>query len=452
MEAERSADHQVRDTAARQVQPPLTMLLLACVVSAAIITALACGALTLGSQALHRILYASSAPVISLLLLPCAFAGLVWLTRRISPEVSGGGVPQTLAALATDSLPLGARLLSLRVAVTKTLLTSLALGSGAPLGREGPGVQIGAALHLGLAPGLACPSSQPAVRRQLILSGAAAGVAATFGTPLAGLAFAIEPLHGHRKPRALLLPALSTLIAGSLAQQWLPAQRLAIPDAPLLQVASWVAMSACALAAGLLGAVIARGLPLLSRWSVRLVPNSQPLRAALCGLGVALLAAASGGGVLQEGLVDLLQVLSGEQRPVAGQSLLHAMTTVLAAASGIPGGLVTPMLRIGAHAGAELAPWLPHSEPALLALLGMTACLAAVARAPLAATVLVMEWLGAWSLALPLIMTAILAAAVSRALCRQPLFEQLAVVWLRPAAGDGSVPPRSAKGGPDPIP
>ncbi len=437
MGAERSTEQQATDTAAPQVQPQLTLPLVVGVVVAAIITALACGALTLGSQALHRILYVGSASVVSLLLLPCAFAGLVWLTRRVSAEASGGGVPQTLAALATDSMSLRARLLSLRVAVGKTVLTALALGVGAPLGREGPSVQIGAALHFDLVPCRAWSSPRPAVQRQLILSGAAAGVAATFGTPLAGLVFAIEPLHGHRRPRALLLPALSALIAGLLAQQWLPAERLALPDVPLLQVALWAAVAACALAAGLLGAGIARGLPLLLRWAARLVPNSPPLRAALCGLGVALLAVASGGGVLQEGLVGLLQVLSGEQVPVAGQSLLHAMATLLAAASGIPGGLVTPMLRIGAHAGTELAPWLPHSEPALLALLGMTACLAAVARAPLAASVLVMEWLGAWSLALPLITAAVLSAAVSRVLCRQPLFEQLAVAWLRPAAGDG---------------
>lgn len=109
-----------------------------------------------------------------------------FLVERTAPEAFGSGVPQVKAALAYVPIPL-----NLRVAVVKLVSTTLALGSGFALGREGPTIQIGAALAAQLSRWL--PAS-PEHQRQLIAAGAAAGLAASFDAPIAGVMFVIEEL------------------------------------------------------------------------------------------------------------------------------------------------------------------------------------------------------------------------------------------------------------------
>ncbi len=129
-------------------------------------------------------------PIPVWLLLPAA--GLVggslagFLVERFAPEAAGGGIPQVKAALAYVPITL-----NLRVAVIKLISTMLTLSSGFALGREGPTIQIGAALAAQLSRWV--PAS-PDHQRQLIAAGAAAGLAASFDAPIAGVMFVIEEL------------------------------------------------------------------------------------------------------------------------------------------------------------------------------------------------------------------------------------------------------------------
>ena len=109
-----------------------------------------------------------------------------WLLERVAPEAAGSGIPNVKAALAYVDIPL-----NLRVALTKLGSTILALGAGLSLGRQGPTVQIGAALAAQLSQWV--PTS-PEYRRQLIAAGAAAGLAAGFNAPIAGVLFVVEEL------------------------------------------------------------------------------------------------------------------------------------------------------------------------------------------------------------------------------------------------------------------
>lgn len=107
-----------------------------------------------------------------------------WLIERLAPEAAGSGIPQVKAALA--NVPIA---LNLRVAIVKMFSVMIALGSGLALGRQGPTVQVGAALAGQLSQWL--PTS-PEYRRQLIAAGAAAGLAAGFNAPIAGVLFVVE--------------------------------------------------------------------------------------------------------------------------------------------------------------------------------------------------------------------------------------------------------------------
>jgi H+/Cl- antiporter ClcA len=117
----------------------------------------------------------------SLAVTPLGFMITVFVTNRFFPNSQGSGIPQAIAArILTDQAARG-RLVSIRIAIGKIILTLFGLLCGASVGREGPTVQIGASLMFAL--GRLSPRRQPG----LIVAGAAAGVAAAFNTPLAGL-------------------------------------------------------------------------------------------------------------------------------------------------------------------------------------------------------------------------------------------------------------------------
>lgn len=256
---------------------------------AVVAVSLACALLAVLAERGQAVMRSAGAeqPLLPLLVTPLAFAGLVAAARRWCPGALGGGVAQTLAALSLTPATV-APLLSLRVALAKILLTAAALSAGASLGREGPGAQIGAALFRRGAPRSRRVGVQEA--RHWWLLGAAAGVAATFGTPLAGLVFVLEQLRGRLDRRGLLLAAAAAALAAALAQGLRPDVGVIAPlTLPALPPSAWSAVPVCGLAGGLLGGAFARLLlaagriagPGLRRWPV--------LLAGLLGLLVALL-------------------------------------------------------------------------------------------------------------------------------------------------------------------
>lgn len=149
---------------------------------------------------------------LSLLITPIGFALVVAVARRLAPATQGSGIPQVLAALHLKSSPARAGLLGLRVAFAKMALTSAALFSGASVGREGPTVQIGAAIMHALGRFSYLPHKQ--MERGLIIGGGAAGLAAAFNTPLAGIIFAIEEMSRSFEQRTSGVVLAAVIIAG----------------------------------------------------------------------------------------------------------------------------------------------------------------------------------------------------------------------------------------------
>ncbi len=156
--------------------------------------------------------YATASRWLPLLTTPLAFILLVWLTRRFAPLARGSGIPQVIAAR-EDPEEATVALISVRTAVAKIVLTLGAVLNGASVGREGPTVQLAAAVM-----GLTHRVMRVPLRSSVVIAGGAAGVAAAFNTPLAGLLFAIEELASTYEQRVTLLVVVAIVIAGMVAQ------------------------------------------------------------------------------------------------------------------------------------------------------------------------------------------------------------------------------------------
>lgn len=368
-------------------------------------------------------------PLVALLLAPAGLALSVWLTRRFFPGAQGSGIPQTIAALHLDDFTAIDTVLSLRIGVGKVLLTLLGLACGASIGREGPTVQVGAAVMHALGRVFRLPRQD--LRRGLVLAGGAAGVAAAFNTPLAGIVFAIEELSHSFEARtsgtvltAVILAGITTMaLAGNYTY-------FGATQAELDVGAGWAAVALCALAGGIAGGLFSAALIAASRGlpgrAGRLLMRHPIGFAALCGLVLAGLGLLSGGSTYGTGYVQARGVVEGTAALPPLYALLKLLATVVSYLSGVPGGIFAPSLSIGAGIGEWLAPLVPRAPGGAVVLLGMVGYFAGVVQAPITATVIVMEMTDNERMTIPLLATAMLAFGVSRLVCPRPLYGALA--------------------------
>ncbi|RYD87585.1 MAG: chloride channel protein, partial [Sphingobacteriales bacterium] len=204
----------------------------------------------------NRLLW-SGHSLLPLLFMPAAFAGLAWVSRRWFPGTQGSGIPQAIAAMEGEERVAPGALLSLRIMVGKVVLTLGGLAAGASIGREGPTVQIGAAImHAFHGRG---PLQGEQQRRTLILAGGAAGIAAALNTPLAGIMFAIEELSSHHVFKAnsstLITVVLSGLVSLSLLGNY---TYFGTTSAALDWRSGALAIAVCGAAGGLAGGLFSR--------------------------------------------------------------------------------------------------------------------------------------------------------------------------------------------------
>jgi H+/Cl- antiporter ClcA len=157
----------------------------------AVLVGLAATALAIGSDhaghIFSRILETS--PYIPVVLTPLGLVLITWITRRFVPAAKGSGIPQVIASLQMKHDSDKRKVLSLRIAISKGLLVMLGILSGASIGREGPTVHIAAAIAYAVSRFARFPLHD--IGRGLIIAGSAAGLAAAFNTPLAGIVFVL---------------------------------------------------------------------------------------------------------------------------------------------------------------------------------------------------------------------------------------------------------------------
>ncbi len=381
----------------------------------------------------HVLHFGAFGPWLPLVWTPALTVALLWWTQRFAPGAQGSGIPQVVAAL-DDTLPPHerSRLVSLRLSVEKVVLVSGGLLAGLSIGREGPTVQVGAGVMQHARRWLSPQSGIDA--HDLIVAGAAAGIAAAFNTPLGGVIFALEQLSRRRSLSHSGLVIISIVLAGLVAVSAFG--NLSYFGELRAQQLSWSLFGPgllVALVTGLAGGLFSRlivvstrGLPdRFSRWRTR-----YPLRfAAGCGLAVAVIGIVSGGATVGAGYAPTRALLEGHGDLPAIYTLLKFCATWLSAWSGVPAGVFAPSLAIGAGIGRDVALMTGvGSETAIpLIALGMVGFLAATTQGPLTAFIIVMEMVAGHAMVLSLMATALLASGVARWIT-PPMYLELAAL------------------------
>ena len=366
-------------------------------------------------------------------------AGLLYgpLVHLFAREARGHGVPEVMFAVARR----GGRIAP-QVAGVKALASALTIGGGGSVGREGPIVQIGAALGSTLASLVRVPESR---RRVLVACGAAGGIAATFNAPLAGVFFAMELILSDFAAQSFGMVVLSSVTASVIGRAALGnAPFLELPAFTVHHVQEYLLFALLGLLAGVVGVSFTRVLYAiedLCDWAWR---GPEWLRPAV-------------GGVLLGGLLLALPQMYGVGYPVLGKSVAGGygiaflllllvgkmVATSLTIGIGGSGGVFAPSLFIGAMLGAAFGQGLGVLAPGVVgpagayALIGMGAVFAGSARAPITAVIIMFELTGEYTIILPLMVAIVVATSVSRLLSGDTIY----TLKLRRRGVDLGAPP-----------
>jgi len=378
-------------------------------------------------------------PYLPLVATPLGFALTLYLTNTYFPNSGGSGIPQAIAARTMKDQKQRHALVSLRIAVGKSFLTLLGLMFGASTGREGPTVQVGASLMFAL--GRFSKRHQPG----LILAGSAAGVAAAFNTPLAGIVFGIEEMSRSFEVRASGLVIGTIIAAGLTSLAFLGNYTYFGTSGAVMPFGiDWLAIPVCGVVGGLLGGLFSRLLIVFAfGFPGRvgdLVKKHPVIFAGVCGLLVAVCGVASGGTVYGTGYEQARAVLHDQQQVSLFYAPLKFLASVLSSISGIPGGIFAPSLSVGAGIGADIAWLFPATPIGALVLLGMVSYFSGVVQAPITAFVIVAEMTDNHNLMVPLMLTALIAQGASKLLCKDGVYHALAHAFIPKSPSEPELP------------
>ena len=377
---------------------------------------------------------ASFSTLPTLIITPLGLALSAYLTRRWFKGAQGSGIPQTIAALSTNDAGLRQQVLSLRIAFGKFFLTLIGIASGASVAREGPTVQIGASIMDAL--GRRFNVRDRSLTRALISAGSAAGIAAAFNTPLAGIVFVIEELNRSFEQKTSSMVFMSVIMAGMVAIG-LQGNYNYFGSAAVTSIGGfWVGSKMvlfCGLAGGLAGGLfcwlVLRSAGRLPGAVGRLASERPVVFAAACGLVLSVLGIASQGATFGTGYHYARDVLAGNDVPF---SFMWAklLATWVSFVSGVPGGIFAPSLAVGAGLGGNLTAFFDPSVATAVVVLGMVGYFAGVTQAPLTTVVIVMEMMNNQNLVLPMLLVALIAKGVAVIFNRKPIYHALAEKFL----------------------
>jgi H+/Cl- antiporter ClcA len=324
------------------------------------------------------------------------------------------------------------RWVSLRLSLHKIALVAGGLLAGLSIGREGPTVQVGAGVMLHARRWLSARSGIDA--HDLMVAGAAAGIAAAFNTPLGGVIFAIEQLSGRRdlshSSLVIACIVLSGLVAISLLGNLTYFGELTVQHLSWAMLAPGVLVAlVCGVAGGLFSRLIVVStrdtLDWSGRWRAR-----HPFRfAAACALAVAIIGVVTHGATVGAGYGPTRALLEAQGDVPVAYTVLKFCATWLSAWTGLPAGVFAPSLSIGAGIGHDVAAITGVQGTATIPLiaLGMVGFLAATTQAPITAFIIVMEMVSGHAMVLSLMASALLASGTARLVTR-PMYQELAEV------------------------
>ncbi len=354
-----------------------------------------------------------------------------WLLNSFCPEASGSGIPQVKLSYWKE-FGYAPR----RIAWIKFVAGIIGIGGGQSLGREGPTVQIGSNLASSLA-GLLGVSKQN--RRGANAAGAAAGLAAAFNAPLAGVAFVLEEIIGDLNSRALGAVLVAAVIGAFIVHAFIGAQPAF--ELPALTEASWRAyllMPIAAALAALVGVFFQRSSLSLRKRAREFKPVPRWLHPLIGGLitwaaGIAIFSATGRLGVFALGYEDLSDALAHGMAWKLALLLLAGklIATIASYGFGGCGGIFSPNLFFGGMCGTLVAGAASHflalnqSDSLLLAIGGMSACLGAVVQAPVTAVLIIFEMTHQFSVVPGLMLAVLVSQVLARMLVRHNFYDEV---------------------------
>lgn len=340
-----------------------------------------------------------------------------------APRIRGHGIPEAMEAVLRNQSRI-----SPRTGLAKPTSAAVAIGTGAPFGAEGPIIVTGGAIGSLVGQVL---DVTPSERKILLASGAAAGMAATFGAPLAAVLLAVELLLFELSVRSLIPLVVSASIAGGIHSAIFGTGPLfTVPVHDYAGLSKFPLYGLLGLACGLLAVLIATGLFRTERLfrSLPIPIFWHPVIGALVFAGIGLWVPRSLG-VGYDVIDDVL----------AGRLALGALSLVLVAkivswwvalASGTSGGTLAPILLMSASFGGVFAAIINEIgsdevvAPGAFAVVAMAATFGAATRAPFTAIVFVFELTRDFNVVLPLMLASVLAALVATSMLRESVFTE----------------------------
>ncbi len=384
------------------------------------------------------------------ILAPACFFIAWWIVQRFSPNAKGSGIPQVMAAIELTSprnIEKADRLLSLRVIITKIASSLMMVLGGGAIGREGPTIQIAGSIFRIINKWI--PENWPKLSKQsFILTGAAAGLAAAFNTPLGGVVFAMEELSKiHiRFFRTALFTAV--IIAGLTAQGLIgPYLYLGYPDIGNTRISLFMGVLATAVLSGLGGSAMSSLILKVMRWKNSFKKKSKVLVFLfVSALIIAIVAFFISNKVLGSGKDLMTTVLFTNNKHEEWYiPLLRTGGIVVSFTTGAAGGVFAPSLAAGASIGAWFAGIFSviGSNANILILCGMVGFLTGVTRTPFTSAILVLEMTDRHSIIFHLMLAAMIANLVSLLVDKHSLYDHLKNQYLQEMKDDSITTPSS---------
>jgi H+/Cl- antiporter ClcA len=372
------------------------------------------------------------------LLAPVCFLLAWWIVKSFAPYAGGSGIPQVMASIdlinAGSAAPVK-NMLGLRIILVKIVSSLVMVFGGGAIGREGPTIQISGSIFARIHSWL--PDWWPKISRaNMIISGAAAGLAAAFNTPLGGIVFAVEELaRTHiRFFRTAIFTAV--IIAGLTAQGFLgPYLYLGYPVVSGGSLSVFFVVLLVAMVCGLAGSGLAHIIVAVVNWKrgLRSVWENV-LFVFCCAVVISLIAYFFTSDVLGSGKNLMTQTLFTDEKHIPVESsLARILGPLFSFTTGASGGIFAPSLSAGAGIGSVLAGWLNLSalDSNLIILTGMVGFLTGVTRSPFTSAILVLEMTDRHNVIFHLMFAAMVSHLAAFLISRHSLYDRLKKNYIR---------------------
>lgn len=368
------------------------------------------------------------------ILTPVCFLTAWWVVIRFAPYARGSGIPQVMAAIELANPRYNKKvekLLSVKIFFVKIISSFVMILGGGAIGREGPTIQLAGTVFRKVNDWL--PEWWPKIsKRNMIMTGAAAGLAAAFNTPLGGIVFAVEELTKTHISYFKTALFTAVIIAGLTAQGLLgPYLYLGYPDVTGLSISIFFGLILVAAIAGLLGSTMSKIILMLFKWKSGFkLRYEHGLYVLGCAMIVASIAFFFDEQILGSGKELMITTLFSTEKNVHWYTaIFRIIGTVLSFTTGAAGGIFAPSLGAGAGIGSLIAGWLEATttNTNLLILCGMVGFLTGVTRTPFTSAILVLEMTDRHNVIFHLMIAGMVASLVSMIIDKHSLYDHLKI-------------------------